>query len=52
MLGRHHRTAGQVARRRVIANFVLGISKLPGPTRYFTVEAQALEWLKGKHEQR
>ena len=37
---------------RVIANFVLGISKLPGPTRYFTVEAQALEWLKGKHEQR
>jgi hypothetical protein len=37
---------------RVIANFVLGVSKLPAPTRYFTVEAQALEWLGGTHEQR
>ncbi len=33
---------------RVIANFVLGISKLPAPTKYFTVEADALAWLSGR----
>lgn len=30
---------------RVIANFVLGVSNLPCPTRFFTSEAAALEWL-------
>lgn len=32
---------------RVIANFVLGISSLPCPTRFFTSESDALLWLKG-----
>ncbi len=31
---------------RVIANFVLGVSNLPTPTRYFNAEAQALAWLR------
>lgn len=31
---------------RVIANFVLGISTLPCPTRFFTAEAEALQWLR------
>jgi hypothetical protein len=30
---------------RVIANFVLGVSNLPCPTRFFTSEASALAWL-------
>lgn len=30
---------------RVIANFVLGVSNLPCPTRFFTSEAAALGWL-------
>ncbi|MEP6979396.1 MAG: STAS/SEC14 domain-containing protein [Nakamurella sp.] len=32
---------------RVIANFVLGVSNLPCPTRFFTSETAALEWLSG-----
>jgi hypothetical protein len=31
---------------RVIANFILGINKLPCPTRFFTSERDALAWLK------
>jgi hypothetical protein len=31
---------------RVIANFFLGLNKLPCPTRFFTSEAEALSWLK------
>ena len=31
---------------RVIANFVLGVSNLPCPTRFFTSEPAALEWLR------
>lgn len=30
---------------RVIANFILGINKLPCPTRFFTSEREALSWL-------
>lgn len=30
---------------RVIANFVLGVSNLPCPTRFFTSEDAALGWL-------
>jgi len=30
---------------RVIANFVLGVSSLPCPTKYFTSEPAALRWL-------
>lgn len=32
---------------RVLANFFMGINKPPFPTRLFTSEAKALEWLKG-----
>jgi hypothetical protein len=31
---------------RVIANFILGINKLPCPTRFFTDKAEAMSWLK------
>ena len=31
---------------RVIANFVLGVSKLPTPTRYFNSETAAVNWLR------
>jgi hypothetical protein len=31
---------------RVIANFFLGLNKLPCPTKFFTSEAEALTWLK------
>jgi hypothetical protein len=31
---------------RVIANFILGINKLPCPTRFFTNKAEAESWLK------
>jgi hypothetical protein len=31
---------------RVMANFFLGINKLPCPTKFFTSEADALAWLK------
>lgn len=31
---------------RVIANFFLGLNKLPCPTKFFTSEAEALSWLK------
>lgn len=32
---------------RVIANFFLGISNVPCPTKFFTVEREALAWLRG-----
>ena len=32
---------------RVIANFVLGVSNLPCPTKFFTSEAAAIEWIQG-----
>jgi hypothetical protein len=32
---------------RVIGNFALGFNKLVVPTRLFTSEAEALDWLKG-----
>jgi hypothetical protein len=31
---------------RVIANFVLGVSNLPCPTKFFTSEAAAIEWIR------
>lgn len=31
---------------RVLANFILGINKLPCPTRFFTDRSEALVWLK------
>jgi hypothetical protein len=31
---------------RVIANFILGINRLPCPTRFFTDKAEAVSWLK------
>ncbi|MFP3461430.1 STAS/SEC14 domain-containing protein [Arthrobacter globiformis] len=31
---------------RVIANFFLGLNKLPCPTKFFTSEAEALSWLR------
>jgi hypothetical protein len=31
---------------RVIANFFLGITKVPCPTKFFTSERDALAWLK------
>lgn len=31
---------------RVIANFFLGINKLPCPTKFFTSERDAVDWLK------
>ncbi|MBG6179363.1 DUF7793 family protein [Arthrobacter sp. CAN_A1] len=31
---------------KVIANFILGVSTLPCPTRFFTSEPAALEWLQ------
>lgn len=31
---------------RVIANFILGVSSVPVPTRFFTVESEAMEWLR------
>jgi hypothetical protein len=33
---------------KVIANFFLGVSKTPVPTRLFTDEAEALAWLKAQ----
>jgi hypothetical protein len=37
---------------KVIANFILGVSKLPCPTRFFTSEAQAEAWCRqtGPHD--
>lgn len=32
---------------RVIANFALGVTRVPVPTRFFTSEARALSWLCG-----
>jgi hypothetical protein len=32
---------------RVIANFALGVTRTPVPTRFFTSEAGALRWLEG-----
>jgi hypothetical protein len=32
---------------RIIGNFMLGLNKPPYPTRMFTAEERALEWLKG-----
>ena len=34
---------------RVIANFVLGVSKLPTPTRFFNSETAATAWLREPH---
>jgi stage II sporulation SpoAA-like protein len=31
---------------RVFANFFLGMSKVPCPTKFFTVEREALAWLR------
>ncbi|WP_459333134.1 DUF7793 family protein [Arthrobacter sp. Hz1] len=31
---------------KVIANFILGVSTLPCPTRFFTTESVALDWLR------
>lgn len=31
---------------RVMANFILGISRLPCPTKFFTSEHDAVAWLK------
>lgn len=36
---------GKSAVDRVIANFALGVSKVPVPTRFFTSEPQAVAWL-------
>lgn len=30
---------------RVLANFFLGLNRLPCPTRFFTSEAEAISWL-------
>lgn len=38
---------GKSAVDRVIANFVLGVSGPPVPTRFFTDEAEAAAWLRG-----
>jgi hypothetical protein len=32
---------------RVIANFILGVSTLPCPTRFFTSEDEAEQWIAG-----
>ncbi len=32
---------------RVIANFALGVTRTPVPTRFFTSEPEALSWLRG-----
>jgi hypothetical protein len=32
---------------KVIGNFFLGLNKLPFPTKLFTSEEKAIEWLKG-----
>lgn len=32
---------------RVIANFFLSVGRVPVPTRFFTSEATAIEWLRG-----
>lgn len=37
---------GKSAVDRVIANFALGVSPVPVPTRFFTSEAAALVWLR------
>lgn len=37
---------GRSAVDRVIANFALGVSPVPVPTRFFTVEAAAVAWLR------
>jgi hypothetical protein len=41
---------GTSAVDRVIANFALGVSPVPVPTRFFTSEAAAMVWLReGDH---
>lgn len=41
---------GKSAVDRVIANFALGVSPVPVPTRFFTSRADALAWLReGDH---
>lgn len=37
---------GRSAVDRVIANFALGVSPVPVPTRFFTVESVAIAWLR------
>jgi hypothetical protein len=34
---------------RIIGNFMLGLNKPPYPTKMFTSEKSALDWLKGHH---
>lgn len=31
---------------KVIANFILGVTTLPCPTRFFTSETEAIDWLR------
>jgi hypothetical protein len=31
---------------RVVANFILGVSKMPTPTKFFTKESKAMAWLR------
>jgi len=35
---------------RILANFFIGLNKMPVPTRLFTSEAEAVAWLKGFSE--
>ena len=43
---------GTSAVDRVIANFALGVSATPVPTRFFTAEPAALAWLRDGREGR
>lgn len=51
--GAHSLTAvavlGMTPVDRVIANFLLGGAVQPCPTRYFSAEQEALDWLKRKN---
>jgi hypothetical protein len=43
---------GKSAVDRVIANFALGVSPVPVPTRFFTVESVAMAWLRDVNSER
>ncbi|MGZ4520450.1 MAG: DUF7793 family protein [Mycobacteriaceae bacterium] len=43
---------GKSAVDRVIANFALGVSPVPVPTRFFTAEPAALAWLRNAGDER
>jgi hypothetical protein len=43
---------GKSAVDRVIANFALGVSPVPVPTRFFTAEPAALAWLRNVGDER